>query len=137
MAVLMTAMTVAKLLGPVWNGLMGSSSCGVRPKKIYPSLRSFTKAFLNMKTLASAPWTNTKGADTTMMLQFLVWFVSLQLLNPPAKTDARLLQMMLKLAKATLAMFSGIHGHGLWMERTCGSRLYIEIMRVLRGYQLL
>ena len=106
-------------------------------EKKYPSLRSFSKAFLNMKTLASAPWTNTKGADTTMMLQFLVWFVSLQLRSPLASTDASLLRMMLKVAKATLAMFSVIHGHGLWMERTCGRRLYIEIMRVLRGYQAL
>ena len=103
----------------------------------HPSLRSFNKAFLNMKSLASAPWCNTKGADTTLMMQWLLWYLTLVLRDPPEFADTGMLQKMRKLAQAYLNMFSSIHGHGLWMTRPCARKLYIEMMRVLRGYQLL
>ena len=106
-------------------------------EKKYPSLRSFTKAFLAMKTLQSAPWTNTKGSDTMLMLQWLSWFLSLQLLGPPDGADVAMLKSMLRLCTATIGVFTVLHGHPLWMQRECGRRLYIEIMRVLRGYQFL
>ena len=44
---------------------------------------------------------------------------------------------MRQLAQAYLSMFSSIHQHSLWMTRPCARLLYINMMRVLRGYQLL
>ena len=115
----------------------GSFKLWAQSEKKYPALRSFTKAFLAMKTLRSAPWTNTKGSDTTLLLSWLCWFISLQLLNPPQDADLGMLKNMLRLCRATLTVFSVLHGHGLWLPRACGRRLYVELMRVLRGYQLL
>ena len=113
-----------------------------KAEKRYPSLRSFTKAFLNMKNLASAPWTNTKGADTLHMLRWLYFLLALHFTTPgdcrqQCNADPAILQKMMKLCKACIDMFHSVHSHTLWMERSCARRLYVEIMRVLRGYQLL
>ena len=105
-------------------------------KKKHPSLRSFTKAFLNMKTLMSAPWTATKGADTMLMIRWLAFFLKLVLGNPPPNADVQLLGIMSRLCEATSAAMQTMHVHGLWLERRCARRLYIEYMRMLRGYQL-
>ena len=103
----------------------------------YPSLRSFTKAFLNMKSLASAPWTATKGADTMLMLQWLLFYLGLMLQGSPEPAHVPILRDMQALCKACVAAMSMMHMHGLWMERACGRLLYIQLMRTLRGYQLL
>ena len=42
-----------------------------------PGLRSFTKSYFNAPTAASAPWTNSKGSDTMMLLEFLEWLITL------------------------------------------------------------
>ena len=102
----------------------------------YPALRSFTKAFLNMKSLASAPWVATKGSDTTLMLQWLSFYVGLTLQGNPLAAHVQLLKDMHRLCKATVESMSMLHTHGLWMERACGRLLYIQLMRTLRGYQL-
>ena len=103
----------------------------------YPSLRSFTIAFLSMTCLASAPWTATKGADTTLMLQWLLFYLGLVLQSSPEAAHVRMLKDMHALCKSTLAATGMMHRHGLWMERGCARLLYIELMRTLRGYQLL
>ena len=108
-----------------------------KAERKHPSLRSFSKAFLNMKSLASAPWCNTKGADTTIMMQWLLWYLIMVLRDPSEHADTAVLHTMRKLAQAYLNMFSSIHSHGLWLTRPCAQKLYVEIMRVLRGYQLL
>ena len=108
-----------------------------KAERHHPSLRSFNKAFLNMKNLASAPWCNTKGSDTTLMIRWLLWYLNLVLLDPPEHADTGMLQKMRQLAQAYLSMFSSIHQHSLWMTRPCARLLYINMMRVLRGYQLL
>ena len=106
-------------------------------EKLYPALRSFSKAFLNMKSFASAPWTATKGADTMLMIRWLRFFLALTLQSNAEPQDVPVLKLMLAVCEAMLSMTRIMHTHGIWMDRVCGRRLYIEIMRVLRGYQLL
>ena len=102
----------------------------------HAALRSFTKEFVNMKNLASAPWTNSKGADTTLLLGWLAWLVSLTLRNPTPTMNLPLLRTMLLLLRATRNVMSMVHAHNLWLNRPCARRLYVEMLRVLRGYQL-
>ena len=109
--------------------------CTVQKK--YPSLRSFTKEFSNMKTLRSAPWTATKGSDTMLVIRWLLFFLKLTLENPPGDADVALLGTMLKVCEATVASMQTMHVHALWMPRRSARRLYVEYMRMLRGYQLL
>ena len=109
--------------------------CTVRKK--YPSLRSFTKEFLNMKTLRSAPWTATKGSDTMLVIRWLIFFLRLALASPPGAGDATILRTMLRVCEATCASMRIMHTHALWLSRPCARRLYVEYMRMLRGYQVL
>ena len=44
-----------------------------------PGLQSFSKAFFVMKSYADSPWSNSKGADTVLLIQWLHWLVSLNL----------------------------------------------------------
>ena len=118
------------------NRAHGSFSLFCIVQKKHPSLRSFSKAFLNMKSFASAPWSNTKGSDTMLVLSWLAWFLKLMLQNPPAGPDVDLLRCMLRLCEATIAAMRILHTHRLWLDRLCARRLYIELMRMLRGYQL-
>ena len=108
-----------------------------KTQKLHPSLRSFSKAFLNMKSFASAPWTATKGADTMHMIRWLRFFLALTLQGGPEAEDVATLNCMLGVCQSILSMTRIMHTHGLWMERSCGRCLYVHIMRILRGYQVL
>ena len=118
------------------NRAHSSFAMWCRAEKKHPALRSFTKQFLNMRNFASAPWTNCKGSDTGLLLQWLHWFLSLTLRDPPAACDRGLLRKMQQLCQSYRSIFRSVHFHNLWMERACGRRLYVEIMRLLRGYQV-
>ena len=107
-----------------------------RAEKRFPALRSFSKQFLNMKNFHSAPWANCKGSDTGLLIQWLQFFIALTLRNPPPEADTGMLRRMQQLCQSYRAIFRSLHFHGLWMERSCARRLYVEIMRLLRGYQL-
>ena len=99
----------------------------------HPGLRSFTKAFFNMKCLISAPWASSKGSDTILLLKWLRHFVKLNVEIPTVAGHERLLKEMLQVLDASLDL-GMIHGHKLFLERACARRLYVSIMTVCRGY---
>ena len=107
-----------------------------RAQKRYPSLKSFTRAFLHIKNRMSAPWSATKGSDTMLLLAWLAFFLRLTLGQDPSENQVTMLKSMLKLVEAFRASMKVLHGHNLWLSRRCARRLYVEIMRCLRGYQL-
>ena len=115
----------------------GHFSLWCRAQKQHPALRSFSKQFLNMKSFQSAPWSNTKGSDTRLLLRWLSFYISLILKAPEPGTDCVMLRRMHQLCQAYRAIFRSIHGHNLWMDRVCARRLYVDLMRFLRGDQLL
>ena len=65
-----------------WLVVTAGSNCGQRQTAGVLGLRSFTKSYFNAPTAASAPWTNSKGSDTMMLLEFLEWLVTLHLRDP-------------------------------------------------------
>eukprot|EP00438_Fugacium_kawagutii_P013700 Skav233525 [mRNA] locus=scaffold2975:258320:260080:- [translate_table: standard] len=101
-----------------------------------PGLRSFSKAFFNMKNLLSAPWASSKASDTRLLLSWLVWFLRLNLTNPFVPGHSHLLRNMLEVCENTLEI-NIMHHHGLFLERPCAMRLYVHIMTSLRGYTVL
>ena len=103
--------------------------------KEFPALRGFTKGWLHLKTFMSAPWCNSKGSDSMILLRWLVWFMQLNLKHPTREGCEPVLQTMLMTCVAIQAIFKILHGHGLWLRRPCASRLYIEMLRTLRGYR--
>ena len=99
----------------------------------HPGLRSFSKAFFNMKSLISAPWASCKGSDSVLLLKWLRHFVKLNLGNPMVAGHDRLLNEMLQVLDASLDI-GMIYEHKLFLERACARRLYVSILTMLRGY---
>ena len=114
----------------------GSFSLWCCTNQKHPALRSFSKEFFNMRNFQSAPWSNSKGSDTTLLLHWLSWYVTKTLRNPSPSMDPGLLRMMLKLLQATTSTMQMCHNHNLWLSRACARRLYVDMVRMLRGYQL-
>lgn len=96
-------------------------------------LRSFSKSFFNMTSLVSAPWCNSKASDTILLLEWLVFFIRLNLIHPVVDGHEALLKPMLQLCESALALRM-MHHHPLFLERSCAKFFYVSAMTVLRGY---
>ena len=102
-----------------------------------PGLRSFTKAFFNMtKGLMSAPWTSSKGSDTILLLKFCRFFLNLNIQHAHVPGHRDLLLDMLEVCESALNL-TMVHSHGVWLDRPCATKLYVDMMIVLRGYAVL
>lgn len=114
----------------------GHFSLWARSHSVTPGFRSFSMAFYNMKSLSSAPWVNCKGSDAKILLQWLKFFISLNIQVPSVDGHERLLRLMLQVVQASLESYL-VHKHALWLSPPCARNLYIVLMRILRGYTLL
>ena len=101
-----------------------------------PGLRSFSKAYFCMKTLISAPWSNSKASDTVLLLKWLVFTLNYQLQHPAVPGHEKLLKEMRQVCQAALDI-SLTTSHGLWLKRPCARLLYANLMTMLRGYSVL
>ena len=101
-----------------------------------PGLRSFSKSFFNMLSLVSAPWVNAKASDTILLLEWLVFYLKLNIRTPAVAGHELLLHQMLQLCESGLALRM-VHHHPLWLERDCARFLYVNMMTVLRAYAFL
>ena len=99
-------------------------------------LRSFTKSFFNMTSLVSAPWCNSKASDTILLLQWLVFFIRLNLIHPVVHGWEEFLNPMLQLCESGLALRM-THHHPMWLERNCARFFYVSAMTVLRAYSFM
>eukprot|EP00438_Fugacium_kawagutii_P033436 Skav208822 [mRNA] locus=scaffold667:186295:199814:+ [translate_table: standard] len=99
-------------------------------------LRSFTKRFFNMTSLMSAAWCSSKASDSILLLQWLVWFLKLNLQFPTVVGFEATLRDMLELCESTLAL-NMVYNHGLFWERSCATAFYIHCMTMLRAYSVL
>lgn len=102
-----------------------------------PALRSFSKSLMTYPKLAVYPWSNTKGSDTMLLLQWLtVQLVGFQ--NDAPVGGCRIfLEQMRQTCQAAINIFAVLNRHGLYMSRNCGIMLYAEITRFLQGYMSL
>ena len=105
--------------------------------KEHPSLRGFTKQRLHMSSFMSAPWCNSKGSDSMILLRWLLFFVQLNVKHPLQPGFESLLKHMAQACSAVLGMFQLMTSHGLFLDRPCGAKLYVLIMRTLRAYRRL
>ena len=101
-----------------------------------PGLRSFTKAFFNMKSLVSAPWASSKGSDAKLLLKWLRHVLRINLEAPVVEGHKALLKKMLQVVDASLKLLL-FHSHGLWVERACAQAMYVHMLTALRGYTVL
>ena len=102
-----------------------------------PGLRSFTKRFMNAPNRRSFGWANSKGSDTTIIMHWLkVFCIGCQndLLDNSHK---EILKVMHNTAEVGCNMFRLMHGHGIFLTRSCTMSLWCEIRSFIRGYALL
>ena len=83
------------------------------------SLRGFT--VLNMHASKGAfPFLGCKGADTIVILKWLVFLARLHLAdNGWSSQDQQVLTWIRDGAVAGLSFSQGIHGHGIWLKGSC------------------
>ncbi len=100
-------------------------------------IRGFT--LLNMHAAKGAfPWVGCKGADSIVLLKFLVFFSGLQL-NQGGWTfrERQALKWIQDGSKAGLQFSQGIHGHGIWLPPSCSLFLRKAIHKFGACYSLL
>lgn len=117
----------------------GQFSLWCSSRKRAPGLRSFKVPFFNIKNKSSFAWTSSKGSDTMLLLKFLLWHVSLQLITPTdlSQKHESFLKVVRHTIQSGLQVFELLHSHGLWLHRTCAKLIYTRIMLLLRGYKQL
>lgn len=106
-------------------------------EKYSPSLRSFTKAFLNHKTSVDAAWTNSKGSDTMILLKYVRFQLSLVIRDESPNLAPRLqiLTLLRDVIDHGIQMCEMLYSHNLLLPRQCASRLYLHIMILIRGFK--
>ena len=85
------------------------------------------------------PWSNTKGSDSVLLLEYLKWFTGLLLDNLPQHLQPyrRLLRVLKSTVTHGLEVLHICYSHGLWLPRVCAQGVYLHMMSFLSGYQSL
>ena len=102
------------------------------------ALRYFSLSFFNLsKRLSDFAWSNSKASDTMLLLDYLRWFVSLQLREALPPEHRRLFRLLDKTIEHGGKIIQICYSHPLWLERACGQALYLHFQTFLAGYQAL
>ena len=101
-----------------------------------PALRYFRMGLFSMKKLTDRPWTNTKGSDTMLLLEFLQWTCELHLDSPTPQSSPHedLLRLYSQTIGHALKIFDICNHHPLWLARSCAQNLFANMMCMLSGY---
>ena len=98
-----------------------------------PSLKNFTKANLHFDKQRSFPYMGGKGSDCTLVLMWLEFFIRCCLLD--MKGDHKvLLTAMLQLCQGLLNFLGIMHGHDMWLPRSCAEFMMKQGLQALRAY---
>ena len=101
----------------------------------FPAIKHFTKGNLNFGNFRSFAWLNAKGADVTLVMMFLQFYLRVRLLEPlRCSEDAVLLRAMLQLLEGGLTYIGIMHSHGLWLTRSCAQLQLAAGLSFYRGY---
>ncbi|CAE7947686.1 unnamed protein product, partial [Symbiodinium sp. KB8] len=102
------------------------------------AVRYFSASLFNLKRLSDFAWSNTKGSDTMLLLEYLSFYLTILLRRPnlPA-THVVLFRVLKKTIGESQKAFNLMYKHGLWLRRACAQNLYLRLMSVLSGYQYL
>ena len=98
------------------------------------SLKNFTRANLHFTKAAAFPFLGGKGADVTLVLMFLDFFLQLAQRNPRDDHDKYVLSAMHKLVQGTLNFLGVMHSHDLWLPHGCAGYMMKQGLCALRAY---
>ena len=99
------------------------------------ALHSFNKENMNAKTKKKFPWSNTKGSDTMLLVEWLsVAIGGFRLAHPQHE---EVLKMLQETAEAAFLWMNGMYKHGMWVPRLCAQTLYKHGRKFLLTYSSL
>ena len=99
-----------------------------------PLIRHFTRANFHYPRNTSFPWINCKGADTTMILMFLQFWLAFCQRDLKSASHSTPLRAMAQTVGGTLDIIGISHSHHLWLRRGCAALFYQSGMKCLRGF---
>ena len=97
------------------------------------TLKNFTRANLHFAKASSFPYLGGKGADVTLVLMFLEFFLQL-CRREPKDGDRVVLSAMLQLVQGTLNFIGIMHSHDLWLPKACTGFMMKQGLQALRAY---
>ena len=98
------------------------------------ALRSFTKALMMWGKSTDFPYMNTKGSDTTLLMQWLCDILP-GIINQSRHDDhAKAFKLMLEVGRAGLACSDSLYKHFLFYDRSCAMSFLDNGNRFLFGY---
>ncbi|CAL1158782.1 unnamed protein product, partial [Cladocopium goreaui] len=99
-----------------------------------PALRTFSRRLFMLPRLDKYPWSNTKGSDTMILIDWLTvalaGFENVPLDNSHLPT----FRLMKATCKAARKVFTDLNEHGLWAMRPCSMVFYSNMQGLIRGY---
>lgn len=97
------------------------------------TLKNFTRANLHFTKASAFPYLGGKGADVTVVLMFLDWFLKM-LVRAPKSGDEIILSAMLQLVQGTLNFLGVMHSHDLFLPNGCAGFMAKQGLVALRSY---
>lgn len=104
-----------------------------KAEKKTTSLKGFTRANLHFTKASSFPFLGGKGADVTLVMMFLDFFLRM-CLQDPKDGDRILLQAMHQICQGTLNYLGVMHSHDMWLPLSCTGFMYKQGLTALRAY---
>lgn len=105
-----------------------------RTVKKNPALRSFSRRLFMVPRFDAYPWSNTKGSDTMLLLDWLIVQLTGCANDPQHISHIPSLRLMKAVCKAARKVFKDLNGHNLWMWRDCSTVLFQDLQGFIRGY---
>lgn len=99
-----------------------------------PALRTFSRRLFMYPRFDKYPWSNTKGSDTMLLLDWLVVQLTGFQNDPQDASHLPTLQLMKAVCKEARQVFTLLNGHGLWVFRGCSMNLFSSMQGFIRGY---
>ena len=99
-----------------------------------PALRSFSKALFTYPRADSYPWTNCKGSDTTLLLEWMTVQCAGYVNSPLRTGDVPILNLIVDTCKAALEVHRCMNRHTLWLDRGCALEQMAQLKRFILGY---
>ena len=99
------------------------------------TLRKFSKGTFHRTKASKFPFIGGKGADAIVVLEFLEWFLLLQIREEPPHLEV--LHAMLETIQGALGFTGTYHSHPIFMPPGCAQYLLKTGTRLFRGYLFL
>lgn len=102
-----------------------------------PALRSFSRQFFMYPRFDTFPWSNSKGADTMILIAWLATALTGFINDPLDPGHVPTLELMRATCRSATETFRCLNGHGLWLERECAMLWFAHHQAFIRGFQAL